>query len=70
MPTWQSLPQTFSRPQWDAEKAQHNSLLSTLELGTLGIGLVGLAETLPMLLDLCGQVHIFTAMGLTDLFTN
>lgn len=41
-------------------------LLSTLELGTLGTGQLGLAEMLPILLDLCGRGQLFNAVGFTD----
>lgn len=41
-------------------------LLPTLELGTLGIGRLGMAETLPILLDFCGKGQLFTAVGFTD----
>lgn len=61
-----------SRPQWDTcggrvfSDPWGHPLLSTLELGILGKGPLGLAETLPMLLDLGGKVQIFTVMGFTD----
>lgn len=60
MTSWQSSQQTLSRTQWDTcgssafSASSGHPLLCTLELGTLGIGVLGLAETHPILLDQCG----------------